>query len=81
MKIQKLTPYAVNVSEKTNWFFLKIETADGLTGWGEATVSGGWEEQQILNVQRLAATIAGLTVDEALPHLAALVAPIRPATC
>ena len=70
MKIQKLTPYAVNVSEKTNWFFLKIETADCVTGWGEATVSGGWEEQQILNVQRLAATISGLTVDEALPHLA-----------
>ena len=70
MKIQTLTPYAVNVSEKTNWFFLKIETDDGLAGWGEATVSGGWEENQMLNVKRLAATIGGLTIDEAMPHLA-----------
>jgi galactonate dehydratase len=70
MKIQTLKPYAVNVSEKTNWFFLKIETDDGLAGWGEASLSGGWEENQILNCKRLAELIAGKTVDDALPHLA-----------
>ncbi len=69
MKIQTLTPYAVNVSEKTNWFFVKIETDDGLAGWGEASLSGGWEENQILNVKRLAANITGLTIDAALPQL------------
>ena len=69
MKIQKLTPYAVNVSEKTNWFFLKIESDDGLAGWGEASLSGGWEENQVLNCKRLASNIVGLTVDEALPLL------------
>ena len=62
MKIQTLTPFAVNVSEKTNWFFVKIETDDGLAGWGEASLSGGWEENQILNVKRLAANITGLTI-------------------
>lgn len=70
MKIQTLTPFAVNVSEKTNWFFLKIETDEGLTGWGEATLSGGWEENQILNVKRLSQQIKGLTIDAALPQLA-----------
>ena len=69
MKIQTLTPYAVNVSAKTNWFFLKIQTDDGLTGWGEASLSGGWEENQILNVKRLAANITGLAIDAALPQL------------
>ncbi len=69
MKIQIVTPYAVNVSEKTNWFFLKIETSDGLAGWGEASLSGGWEENQILNCKRLAELIAGKTIDEALPLL------------
>ena len=70
MKIQSLTPFAVNVSEKTNWFFLKIETDDGLAGWGEATLSGGWEENQMLNVKRLSAMIKGLTIEAALPQLA-----------
>lgn len=70
MKIQILKPYAVNVSEKTNWFFLKIETDDGLAGWGEASLSGGWEENQILNCKRLSELIAGKTPDEALPLLA-----------
>ena len=69
MKIQILTPYAVNVSEKTNWFFLKIETDDGLAGWGEASLSGGWEENQSLNCKRLGDMIVGKTIAEALPLL------------
>jgi galactonate dehydratase len=69
MKIQKVMPYAVNVSEKTNWFFLKLETDDGLAGWGEASLSGGWEENQMLNCKRLAEMITGKTIDEALPLL------------
>ena len=69
MKIQKVTPHAVNVSEKTNWFFVKVETDDGLAGWGEASLSGGWEENQILNCKRLAGLIVGKTIDEALPLL------------
>jgi galactonate dehydratase len=69
MKIQILTPYAVNVSAITNWFFLKIETEDGLAGWGEASLSGGWEEHQTLACKRLTEMIAGKTIDEALPLL------------
>ena len=69
MKIQIVTPYAVNVSERTNWFFLKIETDDGLAGWGEASLSGGWEENQFLNCKRLGEMIAGKNVEEALPLL------------
>ena len=69
MKIQIVTPYAVNVSEKTNWFFIKIETDDGLAGWGEASLSGGWEENQMLNCKRLAEMIVGKAIDEALPLL------------
>ena len=69
MKIQIVTPYAVNVSEKTNWFFLKLTTDDGLTGWGEASLSGGWEENQMLSCKRLAEMIVGKTIDEALSLL------------
>ena len=42
MKMQIVAPYAMNVSEKTNWFFLKTETEDGMAGWGKASLSGGW---------------------------------------
>lgn len=70
MKIQSVTPYAVNVSLVTNWFFLKLETDDGLAGWGEASLTGGWEENQILVCKRLSEMIVGKTPDEALPFLA-----------
>ncbi len=70
MKIQRLTSHAVNVSEKTNWFFVKIETDDGVKGWGEASLSGGWEEMQTLCCKRLEDMIRGKTLDEALLMLA-----------
>ncbi len=69
MKIQTLKPFAANVSEKTNWFFVKVDTDDGLAGWGKASLSGGWEDIQVLCCGRLAAMITGKTIDEALPML------------
>jgi galactonate dehydratase len=69
VKIQTLTPFSVNVSEKTNWFFVKVETSEGLVGWGEASLSGGWEDMQILCCSRLASMINGKTVEETLPML------------
>ena len=36
MKISRLTTYAV----PPRWLFLKIETDEGITGWGEPVVEG-----------------------------------------
>ncbi|MEO7934180.1 MAG: mandelate racemase/muconate lactonizing enzyme family protein [Chthoniobacterales bacterium] len=37
MKITSLTPYIVDCF-RTNWVFLKVETSDGIYGWGEASL-------------------------------------------
>ncbi len=37
MKITALTPYIADCF-RTNWVFLKVETSDGIYGWGEASL-------------------------------------------
>lgn len=40
MKLVSIEPFCVNVSPKTNWFFIKATADNGLTGWGEASLNG-----------------------------------------
>ena len=35
MKITDLTPYVVAQPNDRHWVFVKLETDEGLTGWGE----------------------------------------------
>lgn len=35
-----IKPLVVKVSEKTDWTFVEVETSDGITGYGEATIFG-----------------------------------------
>lgn len=69
MKITSIVPLVVNVSEKTNWFFVRVETDAGLSGLGEATLSGGWESVQHTCLQRLGAKLVGKEVEQELPGL------------
>jgi galactonate dehydratase len=36
MKITAVTPFSVHSGWRKNWIFVKVETDEGLTGWGEA---------------------------------------------
>lgn len=38
--ITTITPFVVNLSPKSNWFFMRIESDDGSQGYGEATLYG-----------------------------------------
>jgi L-alanine-DL-glutamate epimerase-like enolase superfamily enzyme len=69
MKITSIIPLVVNVSEKTNWFFVQVATACGLFGVGEATLSGGWESLQHACLQRLAARLLGKEIEKELHGL------------
>ncbi|MEY4599539.1 MAG: hypothetical protein RLZZ445_2336, partial [Pseudomonadota bacterium] len=40
MKIAAIEPLVFNVSEKTNWFFIRVTAESGLTGIGEASLNG-----------------------------------------
>jgi len=62
MKIARLEPLIINVSSRTNWFFVRMHTDEGLTGVGEASLNG-WEPLQLAYVEMLSAELAGKRVD------------------
>ena len=58
-RIQHIQFCGINVTPRTNWCFLEVQTEDGLTGIGECTLSG----QELLlaaEVSRLASQLVGV---------------------
>jgi galactonate dehydratase len=62
--IRDVRVHVFHVSAKTNWCFVEVETADGLHGWGEASLNG-MEPALIAATDALAARCRGLTLDQA----------------
>jgi galactonate dehydratase len=40
VKISRVSAHAVHVNHRGDWIFVRVETDDGLVGWGEASHSG-----------------------------------------
>ncbi len=40
MKVARVSTRAVRVNHRGDWIFVRVETDDGLVGWGEASHSG-----------------------------------------
>lgn len=68
MKIALLEPLILNVSEKTNWFFIRATAENGMTGLGEASLNG-WESAQMAVVENMRTALQGISIDDALPSL------------
>lgn len=68
MRIESIEPLVLNVSEKTNWFFMRVTAENGLSGIGEASLNG-WETAQLAVAEDLRQEWVGKTVDELLPLL------------
>lgn len=68
MKIAKIEPLFINVSEKSNWTFFRVTADEGLSGIGEATLQG-WEGVQLACLERMAPQLIGKTFEQALPLL------------
>lgn len=62
--ITAITPYIVNLSAKSNWFFIRVE-GDGNFGLGEATLYG-WESLQLAYLDQLSRNLIGLSLGQAL---------------
>ena len=58
VKLAKLEPLVINVSSRTNWFFIRLTTDTGVSGVGEASLNG-WEPLQIAFAQMLAGEMVG----------------------
>ncbi len=62
MKVEDLRTSVVNVSNKSNWVLVRLETSSPkLIGVGEATLSG-YEDHVVACVRRLAARLVGAEV-------------------
>jgi len=62
--ISHIWPRILNVSAKTNWFFIAVRTRDGDVAWGEASLIGREPELEVATA-RAAALCVGLSLDEA----------------
>ncbi len=68
MRIAAIEPLVFNVSEKTNWFFVRVTAENGLTGIGEASLNG-YEPAQVAFTEDVRQDWIGSTVEELLPQL------------
>src|SRR5688500_20376837 len=68
MKIECLEFLVLNVSQKTNWSFVRVTSDKGVTGIGEASLNG-WESAQQAYAADLDAELRGKNIDEAAPLL------------
>lgn len=67
MKIALVEPLILNVSEKTNWVFIRVTAENGLTGLGEASLNG-WETAQMAVAESMRTAMQGKAIDD-LPSL------------
>jgi galactonate dehydratase len=68
MKIERLEFLVLNVSEKTNWSFVRLTADDGTTGLGESSLNG-WEMAQKACAEELAAQLIGKSPEQIAPAL------------
>ncbi|RPI47613.1 MAG: hypothetical protein EHM59_03760 [Betaproteobacteria bacterium] len=67
VKLAKLEPLVINVSSRTNWFFVRLTTDTGVSGGGEASLNG-WEPRQITFAQMLAEQMVGQPLERWVRH-------------
>ncbi|MBY0268449.1 MAG: mandelate racemase/muconate lactonizing enzyme family protein [Burkholderiales bacterium] len=68
MNIAQFEALILNVSEKTNWFFIRVTAENGMTGLGEASLNG-WETAQLAVADNLRTAVQGKSLDAVMPLL------------
>lgn len=68
MKLARVEPLVFNVSAKTNWFFIRVTSENGLTGVGEASLNG-FETAQLAYARDFCTTLIGRPVADLVPQL------------
>ena len=53
MKITAVTPFVVDPGYGKNWLFVKVETSDGLHGWGECYTQADRDQSIVAHVKQL----------------------------
>ncbi len=67
-RVARVHSHILNVSAKTNWYFVSVQDDAGRTAWGEASING-WETVLGAALDRLRPDIEGLPLPDALAML------------
>jgi len=59
MKVTAVTPFVVDPGYGKNWLFVKVETSDGLHGWGECYTQADRDHSIVAHVRQLARYLIG----------------------
>ena len=59
MKITKLTTYLVHEKQRKNFIFVKLETDEGITGWGEAHTSLDMDTAVAAHIEQMSRYVIG----------------------
>jgi galactonate dehydratase len=59
MKITAVKPYLVHPGRGKNWLFVKVETDEGIYGWGEAYTQADRDQTIEVHIQQLARYLVG----------------------
>jgi len=59
MKITKVTPLTVHPGWRKNWIFVKVETDEGVSGWGEAYTQYDRDRAVVTHVEEMSRYLVG----------------------
>jgi galactonate dehydratase len=59
VKITAVTPFVVDPGYGKNWLFVKVETSDGLHGWGECYTQADRDQSIVAHVKQLGRYLLG----------------------
>src|SRR5215475_11571079 len=59
MKVTAVTPFVVDPGYGKNWLLVKVETSDGLHGWGECYTQADRDQSIMAHVRQLARYLIG----------------------
>jgi galactonate dehydratase len=59
MKITAVTPFVVDPGYGKNWLLVKVETSDGLSGWGECYTQSDRDQAILAHVRQLTRYLVG----------------------
>src|SRR3981081_3000187 len=59
MKVKQITPFLVDSGSSKTWLFVKIETDEGLVGWGEAYTQADRDRAMLAHIEEMGRHLIG----------------------
>jgi L-alanine-DL-glutamate epimerase-like enolase superfamily enzyme len=57
MYVTAVTPFLVDPGTGKNWLFVKVDTSDGISGWGECYTQADRDQSIVAHVRQYDATV------------------------